>query len=132
MSRKSSVTAIFGAMLAASLHPSAMASAPHCYPYNGSGYCQYDGRVQKAYINAYQQVILYFDTPMNTAEASAVGISGVTVDSAAVYNMGSNPDFGKSLFAAMLAAQARGATVSVQMSSASGGYLVMDRIWVNE
>ena len=51
---------------------------------------------------------------------------------AAIYNMQTNPDFGKSLFAAMLAAQARGAMVSVQMMSVSNGYLVMDRIWVKE
>ena len=107
-------------------------SAPQCHPYNGSWYCQYDGRVRQAYINAYQQVILYFDTPLNIADATAVGASGVTVNSAAVYNMGSNPDFGKALFAAMLTAQARGVTVSVQMSSVSGGYLTIDRIWVNE
>ena len=51
---------------------------------------------------------------------------------AATYNMATNREAGKMLFAAMLAAQARGATVEVQMMSVSGGYLVMDRIWVVE
>jgi hypothetical protein len=112
--------------------PSAIAGAPNCYPYNGSGYCQYDGRVREAYINSSNQIILYFDTPVNPASAAAVGLGGVTVDSAAIYNMQNNPDFGRALFAAMLAAQSRGATVSVQMHSVYGGYLVMDRIWVRE
>jgi hypothetical protein len=120
------------ATLAATQTSQATAGAPNCYPYNSTGYCQYDGRVREAYINAYNQVILYFDTPVNPAHAASVGLGGVTVDSAAIFNMQSNPDFGKSLFAAMLAAQARGAIVSVQMSSVSGGYLVMDRIWVKE
>jgi hypothetical protein len=121
----------FAAVLSA-VHSSAFAAPTHCHPYGSSGYCQYDGKVRQAYINAYQQVILYFDSTFNTADAAAVGISGVSVNSAAVYNMGTNPDFGKALFAAMLSAQARGATVSVQMSSSSGGYLLIDRIWVSE
>src|SRR5262249_32356713 len=77
-------------------------------------------------------VILYFDTSFNTSIATSVGLTGVSINNAAMYNMQSNPDFGKSLFAALLAAQARGATISVQMSSVLDGYLVMDRIWVNE
>jgi hypothetical protein len=131
MSRQRLLTTIFALFAGTQLAP-AMSGAPQCYPYNGTGYCQYDGRVQRAYINAYQQVILYFDTPINTASATSVGITGVTVSDAAIYNMGANPEFGKALFAAMLTAQARGTTVSVQMHSASDGYLVIDRIWVNE
>jgi hypothetical protein len=113
-------------------HEPASAGPPSCYPWQSSGYCQYDGKVTRAYMNAYNQVILYFDSTFNTSIASAVGLNGVNINNAAMYNMQSNPDFGKSLFAALLAAQARGATVSVQMSSVSEGYLVMDRIWVNE
>lgn len=120
------------ALFAGIQYSPAMAAAPACYPYNGSGYCQYNGLVREAYINAYNEIILYFDTPLNLASAAAAGVAGVTVDSAAKYNMQGNPDFGKALFAAMLAAQARGATVSVQMHSVSGGYLVIDRIWVKE
>jgi hypothetical protein len=110
----------------------ASAGAPHCHPWGSSGYCQYDGRVVQAYVNAYHEVILYFDTPLNAADATNVGLAGVTVTNAAIYNTTSNPDFGKSLLAAMLSAQARGARVSVQMSSVLNGYLVVDRIWVME
>jgi hypothetical protein len=124
--------AVIAATFAGMQFSPAIASAPQCYPYSGAWYCQYEGRVRQAYVNAGQQVILYFDTPMNIASATSVGANGVTVSDAAIYNMASNPEFGKALFAAMLAAQARGATVSVQMNSTYGGYLVMDRIWVNE
>ena len=111
--------------------PAADAAAPHCHPYQSTGYCQYDGKVARAYINAYKQIILYFDTTFNPSSAAAVGLTGVTVDNAAIYNTTTDPDFAKSLFAAMLAAEARGSTISVQMMSVSGGYLVIDRIWVD-
>ena len=125
--------AIFAAASAfIGLAPPARAGAPHCHPYNSTGYCQYDGRVARAYINAYNEVILYFDTTFDPATAGAVGLGGVTINNAAKFNMASKPDFGKALFAALLAAQARGATISVQMSSTLDGYLVMDRIWVDE
>jgi len=46
--------------------------------------------------------------------------------------MADNPDYAKSLYASMLSAQARGATVSVQLWGVSAGYMKMDRIWVYE
>lgn len=110
----------------------ANASEPTCHPYNSAGYCQYRGKVVKAYVNAYDQLLLFFDTPVNPVNAAAVGLSGVSIANAAVYNMATNRDAGKAFFAAMLAAQARGATVEVQMLSVSNGYLAMDRIWVLE
>jgi hypothetical protein len=112
--------------------PYVHAAATHCHPYQSTGYCQYDGKVSRAYINAYKQIILYFDTPFNTSSAAAVGLTGVTIDNAAVYNTTTDADFGKALFAALLSAQARGATISVQMMSVSAGYLVIDRIWVDQ
>jgi hypothetical protein len=122
-----------GALLWFGMHSStSSAAAPHCHVYGSGGYCQYDGRVREAYINAYDEVLLFFDTPVDPAHAASVGMSGITVTTAAKYNMSGNKDFGKSLFAAMLAAQARGAVVSVQMHSVAGGWLIMDRIWVKE
>ena len=112
--------------------PPSHAAAPHCHPWQSTGYCQYDGKVARAYINAYKQIILYFDTPFSPSSATNVGLTGVTIDNAAIYNTTTDPDFAKSLFAAMLTAQARGANVSVQMMSVSAGYLVIDRIWVDQ
>jgi len=110
----------------------AEAGALQCSTYTGGSYCQYDGKVSQAYINAYKEVILYFDTTFSTSLPTSVGITGVTVNNAAKYNMTANPDFGKSLFAALLTAQARGATISVQFSGVVDGYLAIDRIWVNQ
>lgn len=110
----------------------ASAAAPQCYTYSGGAYCQYDGKVNRAYINAYGQIILYFDAPMAPNTPGAVGISGVSVNDAAIYPVTENPDFAKALYATLLAAQARGSTVSVQFVSSHSGYLKMDRIWSNE
>jgi hypothetical protein len=120
------------AMLIALAGTGAHAGPLQCSTWNGSGYCQYDGRVTRAYMNAYKEVIMYFDTAFPLSTPSSVGINGVTINNAGKYNMTTNPDFGKSLFAAMLAAQARGATVSVQFNGVIDGYLQIDRIWVSE
>jgi hypothetical protein len=125
--------ALFGAVivfLLGAISPNAGAAAPQCFPTDG--YCKYTGRVTRAFINASNEILLYFDTPLNLADASAAGITGVTNPHAAIYNMTGNKDFGKSLFAALLAAQARGGQVTVYMLSANAGYLMMDRIFVEE
>jgi hypothetical protein len=110
----------------------ANAGAPQCSTWNGQGYCQYVGRVSSAYVNDGNQIILYFDTPMDPGAPASVGISGVSVYSAATYRMTDNMDFGKALYASLLAAQSRGATVEVQMWGVYAGYLKIDRIWVHE
>lgn len=110
----------------------ASAAAPVCYPYGSTGYCQYQGKVAQAYINAYSEILLYFDTPANPADVTGVGLTGVTNFHAARYHTVANPDFGKALYASLLSAQARGALVTVQMHSTGGGYLQIDRIWVSE
>ena len=110
----------------------ASAAAPQCYTYSGGAYCQYEGKVNRAYINAYGQVLLYFDTPMSPGAPGAVGIAGVSINDAAIYPTTENPDFAKAFYATLLAAQARGATIQVQMHGSNAGYLKMDRIWILE
>jgi hypothetical protein len=128
-SRLGFIAAALVSMLGSS---AANAGAPQCYPYGSSGYCQYQGKVAQAYINAYSEILLYFDTAANPADVAAVGLTGVTNYHAARYHTVANPDFGKALYASLLAAQARGALVTVQMHSTGGGYLQIDRIWVSE
>jgi len=119
-----------GVLLAlAALCGAAGASATQCSTSGGAWYCQYSGTVAAAYVNYNNEVILYFDTPVAPSTLSAAGISGVSIYNAAIYEP-TNLDFAKQLYASLLTAQARGATVSVQMSSTSQGYLQMDRIWV--
>jgi hypothetical protein len=110
----------------------AIASAPACYTYNGSGYCQYQGKVAQAYMNAYNEILLYFDTPANPSDVANVGITGVTNYGAARFLITNNPEFGKALMAALLSAQARGATITVQLWGTGAGYMTIDRFWVSE
>jgi len=110
----------------------ASASAPGCYTYNGQGYCQYTGKVSQAYVNSNGEILMYFDTAMPANAPSSVGISGVTALTATLFRTSQNPDYAKMLYSSLLAAQARGATVIVQMWGVEGGYMKLDRIWVNE
>jgi len=109
-----------------------MAAAPACYTFSGQGYCQYTGRAREVYINSNGEIILYFDTAMPASAPSSVGIAGVSVLNAALYRLSDNPDYGKLLYASLLSAQARGATIQVQLWGVTGGYMRLDRIWVQE
>lgn len=110
----------------------ATAGAPICQPYNGQGYCQYTGRVYQAYINSGGEILLYFDTVMPATAPGSVGITGVSNFGATIYRMADNPDYAKLLYASLLTAQARGATIQVQMWGTHAGYMKLDRIWVYE
>jgi hypothetical protein len=131
--RVASCSRLLATILVTALGSSAAsAAAPYCGMSGSQGYCQYNGKVSQAYVNAYQEVLLYFDAPVPASEVAAAGISGVSIYGAARFHMASNPDFGKMLYASLLAAQARGASITVQMHTSGGGYLQIDRIWVNE
>ncbi len=110
----------------------ASAAAPVCNAYNGSGYCQYTGRAYQVYVNSNGEIILYFDTAMPASAPSSVGIAGVSVYGATLYRTSANPDYAKMLYASLLSAQARGATITVQMWGVDNGYMKLDRVWVNE
>ncbi|HEU5136894.1 MAG TPA: hypothetical protein VFU13_17230 [Steroidobacteraceae bacterium] len=120
------------AVVASLCSPPVMASAPSCHTYSGQGYCQYTGRAYQVYINSSNQIILYFDAPMEANAPTSVGIAGVTTFGAAMYLLSENPDYGKMLYASLLTAQARGATVTVQLWGVTAGYMKIDRIWVHE
>jgi hypothetical protein len=110
----------------------ATAAAPNCYSYNGTGYCEYTGKVYQVYVNSGGQIILYFDTPMTASQLASVGISGVSVLGAAMFNIAESPDYAKMLYASLLAAQARGSNVQVQLWGTTSGYMKIDRIWVHQ
>lgn len=120
-----------GLLLLAAHGGAAWAGAPQCYPNGGSSYCMYSGPVSYAYINSNGWILLYFDTPVDPNALASAGITGVTTYGAAMYVMSNYPDFGKALYATLLAAQARGVPVNVMMTSVSSGYLQMDRVYVS-
>lgn len=99
----------------------------------GVGYCNYTGPVSRAYVNASGAILLYLDTPFDLSLPASQGISGVTQNNAVIYRMSNNADFGKSLYATLLVAQAEGKNVQVQLNGVdSSGYLIMDRIWLSK
>lgn len=106
------------------------AGAPTCTTYSSGAYCQYTGKVSRVYVNSSDQILMYFDTPLDLAQPTSVGISGVSSTVATIVNISVNPAFADYFYAAILSAQARDATIAVQMRTVSAGYLVTDRIWV--
>lgn len=122
---------ILSVLAFAALFPvSASAAKPYCTVYNGSPYCQYTGKVSKSYVNAGNQIILYFDTAFGSA--SEINIPGVTVTNACLVPGNSGMDFAKMFYASMLTAQATGRNVTVQMWGDLGGYPKCDRVWVED
>jgi hypothetical protein len=121
-------------LIAASLLLSPMLAAAgslNCGVAGTAPYCQYDGRVSRAYVNAYDQILLYFGTDFGTAGPTQVGLAATT-GAAAIVSMVAKPEFAKMFYASLLTAQAQGKTITVQMYGVSGGYLQVDRIWVND
>lgn len=105
-----------------------------CFTYNGAGYCQYDGRVSRVYMNSGGLILIYFEQAFDPGQAASVGVTGVSTGSACMYSTtpGFNLDYARMLYSSALSAQARGATVSMQLWGQNSGYMVCDRIWVNE
>ncbi|MEM7765650.1 MAG: hypothetical protein AAF290_16410 [Pseudomonadota bacterium] len=111
---------------------SAYAGAPTCSTHSSGPFCQYVGTASKAYINDGNIILLYFDTKMDLAQPSGVGITGVTAGFAAGYRITDNPDIAKILYSTMLAGQSLNATVTIQMRGTTAGYVRIDRIWLDE
>lgn len=100
-----------------------------CAPHSGGAYCQYDGKVSE--VNTYDVIHVYFDQSFDVSIPAQVGFS-VSSASVAVVPISENADFSRMFYASLLSAQARGASVRIQMQSMSGQYLKADRIWVTE
>ncbi|MBW8184273.1 hypothetical protein [Shewanella nanhaiensis] len=109
---------------------SAQASAPACYSsYNG--YCQYDGKVSRIYVNSSNLILLYFDEAMDPALGSEANMSLNSGVAAAVF-ITENPEFAKLFYSTALAAQASQRNVQIQMRGTLSGYMKADRIWLAE
>jgi len=100
------------------------AGAPTCH---SAGYCGYTGKVSTVYVNAYGQILIYFDVPVTVSEASKAGFS-ISNTNAAIFNVADNPDVAKMLYSTALSAQATGRDIGMQMTGVSSGYLKFDRM----
>ncbi|MDT3334958.1 hypothetical protein Q4Q49_06560 [Shewanella sp. SP1S1-7] len=109
---------------------SVQAALPSCSSASG-GYCQYTGKVANLYVNSGNTILMYFDTPMDPANASVAGFSASN-GNAGIVKIDENPEFAKLFYSTALAAQASQRNVSVQMHGTVSGYLKIDRIWLKE
>lgn len=126
------VLSMIAAVILISLGYSAAAVEPSCSTAGSVSFCRYTGAVAKIYVNDANQILLYFDTPMDVSRPAAVGISGVTQSVAAIIRINDNPTFAQYFYSTALAAQARGVDINIQMRGVSNGYLKIDRVSVEE
>jgi len=111
------------------LPQSVMAQSFSCGTSGGTGYCSYNGKLSRVYINEGNTILIYFEQAIDTSLPATVGISGVTTGVATRYSLNSNAKFADYLYSTALTALAGDKTVSMQFRSASG-YLIVDRIWI--
>ena len=105
------------------------AGSQTCAVAGTTNYCQYTGQVNHAYVNAYNQVILFFDTLLTTAQAATLGATEVTACSVDISTT-PGAQFGKMFYATLLTAQATRRPVTVMMVVSFAGYPRCDRIWL--
>lgn len=113
----------------------ANAAEPTCqFSSSGSWYCQYNGSVNRIYVNSGNMILLYFDTCYSQATLDASASNGLnfTQRCAASIPLSDNPDFAKLFYSTALSAQTSKRSVSIQMRGTHGGYVKMDRIWLYE
>lgn len=106
------------------------AAKPVCHGSSG-GYCSYKGKVDKVYVNAANDILMYFEQPIALADAEVAGYT-ITRGAAAIFKITENPDFAKMLYSTILAAKSQDRTVSIQMRGVTNGYLTIDRIWLGD
>jgi len=101
----------------------------------GTPYCQYEGKVERVYVNDNGRILAFIPSSFDSSLAEAQGLSSVTYTNAFMYlvdyQTDASPEFAKMLYATLLSAQAQNRDVQMQMRKVIGGYLVIDRIWIN-
>lgn len=101
------------------------AASPACH----DNYCQYTGKVERIYINSSNLILLYFEEPIDIADANSYGMN-ISNGSAAAFLATGNPTFAQMFYSTALTAQASGRSVQIQMRGSEQGYLKFDRIWI--
>lgn len=112
------------------LPSSAMAQTFSCHPHNGAPYCFYSGKLSRVYVNEGNLMLFYMEEAIDANLPSSVGISGVSQLTSVAYPASNNPVFAEYLYSTALTAYAGNKTVSMQFRRVYGGWLIVDRIWI--
>lgn len=107
------------------------AASPTCHTNPSGNYCQYTGKVQRIYTNSSNIILLYFEEPIDIADANSYGMN-ISNGSAAAFLASDNLTFAQMFYSTALTAQASGRSVQIQMRGSVQGYLKFDRIWLPE
>ncbi|SIO20894.1 hypothetical protein SAMN02745824_3359 [Parasphingorhabdus marina DSM 22363] len=127
---KSAWKALLGMIALVALPGVANAQSFSCAGSGAGAYCQYTGKVARAYINDGNLILMYFEQPINTNLPAAVGITGITQAAAGAYYTPNNPEFAEYLYSTIVTALAADKTVSLQFKAAQSGYLRINKIWL--
>ena len=122
-----------GLMLTLLMTVSVSAATPqgsYCFTHSSGGICRYEGLVSEVYVNNTNLILVFFEDAFGPTEASDVGISGVNKFNAVAVHISPDPEFARMFYSTVLAAQAQGRVITVQMNTTHGGYLEADRIWM--
>lgn len=93
-------------------------------------YCQYQGKITRAYINEDNLMLIYFEQPFDVAITATAGITGVSNGQAGSYIITDNQNYSEFLYSTALTALAAEKTVIMQFYEARSGYLKIDKIWI--
>lgn len=99
-----------------------------------ANYCRYTGNVSRLYINESNLILVYYDAQTPEGVAASAGYDSAEHPNgraAAAYTMGTNLEFGRVLYATLLAAKTQNRTVTLQMRGTIGSHLRIDRVWLN-
>ncbi len=107
------------------------AATPTCHVHSGGNFCQYNGSVDRLYVNSGNMILMYFDSAVDVSVPQGVGINATTGVATAI-SITDSPEFAKMFYSTVLAAQASKREVSIQMRGTKSGYLKVDRIWLSE
>ncbi len=107
----------------------AISSTPTCHEHSGGNYCKYTGLVEKVYVNSGNLILMYFENPIDSSIPSSFGLDTVYHGAGAV-SINDNNEFAQYFYSTVLAAQASGRKVTIQMRGTRSGYLKIDRVWL--
>jgi hypothetical protein len=103
-----------------------------CVTNERGAYCKYVGKIKRLYINSDNIMYVYFEKALDMKKAEAIGFNNVKNEMAGLKLNENNKLFFDLRYRTFLTAKANDMQVSFQMRSVEGGYLKIDRIWLDK